>query len=357
MKREWNENSHSSAEDNSTPYKRCVWSQEEDNLLRKLANNVQRPDWNHIANAIASRVHKGKYSKSAKQCRERWHNRVNPIIKCEPWTPAEDNCFFQLHKELGPKWSEIAISLPGRTDNSVKNYFFCKLRKLSRRITNNTISDEMKSSQQEIEHTNYLIDHILANYMDDEDKKSVQRDKYVVNILRKNSITKERIAKYSKKFLESSIEASKGIRTIELYHSEGESLDLVLPIKKLPVISKDLEIKTGNGSELVNKEKLFSQLKDSQVRSQLEFLHMRNLCKKELNLPLPKTFFPPYTSFKDIITPVFCFEKNAKKTSFQSPTKFENSKKILGIQKRINLIASKMRSGSAFTSLNHRDAK
>ena len=57
------------------------------------------------------------------QCRERWHNHLNPHIKKDTWATAEDVLIIDLHQKIGSKWSEIAKHLPGRTDNSIKNRY------------------------------------------------------------------------------------------------------------------------------------------------------------------------------------------------------------------------------------------
>lgn len=42
---------------------------------------------------------------------------------------------FELHRVNGNKWTVIAESLPGRTDNSIKNYFYSTIRRSLRRIS------------------------------------------------------------------------------------------------------------------------------------------------------------------------------------------------------------------------------
>ena len=41
---------------------------------------------------------------------------------------------FERHKIYGNKWSLIAEAFPGRTDNSVKNYFYATIRRCLRRM-------------------------------------------------------------------------------------------------------------------------------------------------------------------------------------------------------------------------------
>jgi hypothetical protein len=65
----------------------------------------------------------------AKRCRERFINHLDPSIRKDPWTFREDTTLFQMQRRIGNRWTQIALALPGRTQNQIKNRFHSSAKK------------------------------------------------------------------------------------------------------------------------------------------------------------------------------------------------------------------------------------
>ena len=83
-------------------------------------------NWTAIANEISG-------GRNSKQCRERWHNHLDPDVKKGPWTPDEDAIIIARQKTLGNQWARIAEHLVGRTDMAVKNRWHTFVRSAQRK--------------------------------------------------------------------------------------------------------------------------------------------------------------------------------------------------------------------------------
>ena len=86
--------------------------------------------------------------RTGKQCRERWHNHLDPKINKESWTTSEQELILKLHDVYGNHWSKISAELPGRTDNAVKNFYYSRIRKNFRKLKK-SLGLKKKSAQEE----------------------------------------------------------------------------------------------------------------------------------------------------------------------------------------------------------------
>lgn len=88
-------------------WNRVKWTRDEDDKLKKLVEQHGTDDWTLIASHLQNR--------SDFQCQHRWQKVLNPELIKGPWTKEEDQRVIELVQKYGPKrWSLIAKHLKGR---------------------------------------------------------------------------------------------------------------------------------------------------------------------------------------------------------------------------------------------------
>lgn len=101
--------------------RRRVFTVSEDKtIIRFVSSSKFNNNWDGLTKLLPWRT--------ARQCRDRWTYYLSPANNLAPFSSEEDQLIVQKVNELGNKWANISKFFTGRSDNSIKNRWYSKLK-------------------------------------------------------------------------------------------------------------------------------------------------------------------------------------------------------------------------------------
>mmetsp|Transcript_1010 Transcript_1010/g.1293 ORF Transcript_1010/g.1293 Transcript_1010/m.1293 type:complete len:816 (-) Transcript_1010:223-2670(-) len=91
-----------------------VWKNSEDEILKAAVMKYGKQQWARVASLLNR--------KSAKQCKARWHEWLDPSIKKIEWSRAEEEKLLHLAKLMPAQWKTIG-PLVGRTASQCQEHY------------------------------------------------------------------------------------------------------------------------------------------------------------------------------------------------------------------------------------------
>ena len=243
--------------------------------------------------------------KTAKQCRERWNNQLSPKVKLSALSEDEIRNVFLYHSKFGNRWSKIANKLKGRTDNIVKNYFLCRLRRLTRCIKRRTPSLVIPNNEEEFFQTLYLIDYLYKYYISSERKDNIVKslnpqtrkrrndgDRYINQMVTEEGVTTDKLSSFVKELKS----------TCRFPLNKHKMIEYNYLLSLSPKVSNS---NLDSLSNLSHNEDIKNATIVSTVSKPSATLMTSTMQSFNLKLPLPNFETPiAFDAFK----PTFCFE-------------------------------------------------
>ena len=139
----------------SSKISKRLFSKEEDNILKALLTEKDKPNWKRIAQSLPGRT--------SRQCRERWKNYLSPKISNPPWTKEEDEQLIHSIEIYGHQWAKIAHLLGSRSDVNVKNRWVRLMRQKKSNSEKITKTLPLENNMTQKETNNLAVNQISSN--------------------------------------------------------------------------------------------------------------------------------------------------------------------------------------------------
>lgn len=231
--------------------KKQKWTTSEDKSLISLVSDLKKIDWK----LISIQMSYNHFHKNPNQCKHRWNNHLNPLLKNEKWEKFEEEELLFLYEKLGPKWKKISDNLIGRSDNCIKNKFFSLIRKGLRNL---------------LKYTGYSSKRFNIN---------VIRPKILSNIyLKKMKI------KFPQNLAQDICRSKMSIRINDYVFKEYLNNDLNKKTNKFIILEILKYIDKSNKEYIIEKKKKISKMKNKRENRLQQNLLKKNIFKIKRNL-------------------------------------------------------------------------
>ena len=107
---------HSAAKMPRIMIKGGVWRNTEDEILKAAIMKYRKNQWSRIASLL--------HRKSAKQCKARWYEWLDPSIKKTEWSREEEEKLLHLAKLMPTQWRTIAPIIGRTAAQCLEHYEF-----------------------------------------------------------------------------------------------------------------------------------------------------------------------------------------------------------------------------------------
>jgi len=145
-----------------------VWKNTEDEILKAAVMKYGKNQWARISSLLVR--------KSAKQCKARWNEWLDPTIKKTEWSREEEEKLLHLAKILPNQWRTIA-PMVGRTAAQCLKHYEKLLDQAQNRDENYDPSDDPRALRAGEIDPNPEINPAIPDMIDmDEDEKEMLQE-------------------------------------------------------------------------------------------------------------------------------------------------------------------------------------
>lgn len=120
-----------------------VWRNTEDEILKAAVMKYGKNQWSRIASLL--------HRKSAKQCKARWYEWLDPSIKKTEWSREEEEKLLHLAKLMPTQWRTIAPIIGRTAAQCLEHYEFLLDKAAQRDNEEETTDDPRKLKPGEID--------------------------------------------------------------------------------------------------------------------------------------------------------------------------------------------------------------